>query len=82
VSAAVPRLPGTMELKRELAVPISREAEDLLEQLARYGIYGSTAEEVAARFVEERLRAFVPAPMLIEPAFAGRLWRRPARRRS
>jgi hypothetical protein len=81
MTSAIPRADGAMELKRALSVEVSREALDLLEQLARHGIYGSTVGEVAARFVEERLRDLVPQPVLLESYFGPRPRRAPRRRR-
>lgn len=43
---------------------ISETVYELLCELVSLGLYGRTPEEVAARFIEERLRDFVPAPRL------------------
>ncbi len=40
---------------KNLTVELSNQASDLLEQLAAYGIYGQTAEEVAGRFIDQKL---------------------------
>ena len=45
--------------KVELEVSISVEAVNLLDKLVEFGIYGCSAGEVAARFVELMLQSFV-----------------------
>lgn len=45
-------------------LPLSEQSVDLLHQLAARGIYGATPEEVAARFVDEKLQDFCPPPVL------------------
>ena len=43
---------------------VSAQSYELLEELARRGIYGRNAAEVAARFVDDALARFVDAPKL------------------
>lgn len=45
-----------------LGIPVSEQSVSLLVLLARRGVYGCSAAEVAGRFVEERLRDFFEAP--------------------
>ena len=47
-----------------LQVPMSTQALELLEQLARLGIYGNTVDEVARRFIDQGLERFVITPLL------------------
>jgi hypothetical protein len=58
---------------KNLKIEISHRAEAMLEDLTRDGIYGSTKEEVATRFVEEKLREFCAKPFfqLAEKAAGG-----------
>ena len=49
------------------SLPLSLQSLSLLRELATYGIYGRTVEEVAARLVDEGLQRFVPTPVLKEP---------------
>lgn len=50
--------------EEELAVDLSRESVRLLTRLAENGVYGATAEAVAARFIDEGLQRFVERPKL------------------
>jgi len=45
-------------------LPLSEQSVDLLYQLAARGIYGATPEEVAARFVDEKIQDFCSPPHL------------------
>jgi hypothetical protein len=47
-----------------IRVTVSRQSADLLEQLARSGLYGRNAAEVAARFIDSTLQGFVERPRL------------------
>lgn len=47
-----------------IAVPISAQTAELLQELAALGIYGKTDYEVAARFIDQALERFVAAPVL------------------
>lgn len=38
-----------------LKIPLSKQATALLDELASCGIYGQTPEEVAGRFIDQRL---------------------------
>jgi len=38
-----------------LKIPLSKQATALLNELASYGIYGQTPEEVAGRFIDQSL---------------------------
>ncbi len=42
-----------------LRVTLSRQSHNVLEKLARQGIFGRNAAEVAARFVDQALQSFV-----------------------
>jgi hypothetical protein len=50
-----------------LRVTLSSQSVELLNLLATRGIYGRNAAEVAARFVDERLRDFTEKPVLEVP---------------
>jgi len=43
-----------------LRVTLSVQSVQVLDEIAKHGIYGKNGAEVAARFVEERLREFTP----------------------
>lgn len=47
-----------------LRITISAQSLSLLEDLARRGIYGRNAAEVAARFIDQALAGFVGKPVL------------------
>lgn len=47
-----------------LRVTLSLQSRELLESIAKLGIYGRNEPEVAARFVDERLREFIEKPIL------------------
>jgi hypothetical protein len=47
-----------------LKVTLSWQSLNHLEALAKLGIYGRNAAEVASRFVDERLRDFTEKPVL------------------
>jgi len=47
-----------------IRVTVSEQSEELLEQLARKGIYGRNSAEVAGRFIDQALQQFVEAPKL------------------
>ena len=40
------------------SIPISEQSAAALQKLAEYGIYGRTPEEVAARFIDEKIQGF------------------------
>ena len=42
-----------------LRVTLSRQSHNLLEKLARQGIFGRNAAEVAGRFIDQALQSFV-----------------------
>jgi hypothetical protein len=46
-------------------ITVSKQAADLLGQIAALGIYGRNDAEVASRFVEKELQQFVEAPRLV-----------------
>lgn len=46
-----------------MKIKVSGRVKRMLEELAKSGAYGATADEVASRFVEERLREFVAEPV-------------------
>jgi hypothetical protein len=46
-------------------VTLARQSVDLIEELAKRGIYGRTPAEVGGRFIEQELRQFVEAPKLV-----------------
>jgi len=43
-----------------IRVTLSVQSIQVLDEIAQHGIYGKNGAEVAARFVEERLREFTP----------------------
>lgn len=43
-------------MSKTIKIKVSPQSERLLEQLAEFGIYGTTKEEVAARFVDRALQ--------------------------
>ena len=45
-------------------VTLAKQSIDLIEQLAKRGIYGRTPAEVGGRFIEQALQQFVPPPKL------------------
>jgi hypothetical protein len=45
-------------------VTLSQQSKDLLEELARRGIYGRNEAEVAGRFIDNALQEFVETPKL------------------
>ena len=45
-------------------ITLSSESVTLLDQLSERGIYGRNRAEVAARFVDQALQAFVDRPIL------------------
>ena len=47
-----------------LRVTVSRQSAGLLEQLAKAGLYGRNAAEVAGRFIDRALQEFVDRPRL------------------
>ena len=53
----------------ELGVEVSEQSVSMLEALSDLGIYGVTPEEVAGRFVDERLQELAGAPgfSFVEP---------------
>lgn len=52
----------------ELRITLSQQSIDLLDELAKRGIYGRNKAEVAARFIDVALERFIDAPRLkLEP---------------
>ncbi len=47
-----------------LRVTLSIQSIELLDSLAKLGLYGRNGAEVAGRFVDKRLREFTEKPML------------------
>lgn len=47
-----------------LQITLSEQSNAMLVELARRGIWGRNAAEVAARFIDEALQKFVDAPKL------------------
>ena len=45
-------------------VTLAKQSVELIEQLARRGIYGRTPAEVGGRFIEQALQQFVSPPKL------------------
>ena len=46
-------------------VTLARQSIDLIEELAKRGIYGRTPAEVGGRYIEQALQHFVDPPKLI-----------------
>ncbi len=59
-------MPGRINASESgtLRVTLSTQSIELLDSLAKLGIYGRNAADVAARFVDERLRDFTEKPLL------------------
>jgi hypothetical protein len=49
--------------KPRIFIDVSEPTRTLLIELAKIGVYGVTAEEVAARFVERQLETFIRTPI-------------------
>lgn len=45
-------------------VTLAQQSVELIEELARRGIYGRTPAEVGGRFIEQALQQFVESPKL------------------
>jgi hypothetical protein len=45
-------------------VTLAKQSIDLIEDLAKHGIYGRTPAEVGGRFIEQALQEFVGKPKL------------------
>ena len=45
-----------------LRITVSRQSAEQLDRIAGMGVYGRNAPEVAARFVDKALEAFVTPP--------------------
>ena len=50
--------------KQIITINLSQTAVEMLSQIALLGIYGTTPEEVAARFVDTALSGFIVKPVL------------------
>ena len=50
-----------------LEVTLAKQSIELIEELARRGIYGRTPAEVGGRFIEQALQQFVQPPKLSVP---------------
>jgi hypothetical protein len=46
-------------------VTLAQQSVDLIEELAKRGIYGRTPAEVGGRFIEQALQQFVDTPKLV-----------------
>lgn len=46
-------------------VTLAKQSVDMIEELAKRGIYGRTPAEVGGRFIETALQQFVDPPKLI-----------------
>jgi hypothetical protein len=46
-------------------VTLAKQSVEMIEELAKRGIYGRTAAEVGGRFIEQALQQFVDPPKLI-----------------
>ncbi len=56
--------PKNITDSRMVRVTVSRQSLELLEQLARQGVYGRSSAEVAGRFIDEALHRFIDQPKL------------------
>jgi hypothetical protein len=45
-------------------VTLAKQSVDMIEELAKRGIYGRTPAEVGGRFIEQALQQFVDPPKL------------------
>jgi hypothetical protein len=63
-----------------IRVTLSVQSEELLQRLAKQGIYGRNPAEVAGRFVDEALRKFVE-PLKLNPKIRNQKIRRLGRQR-
>lgn len=57
--------PGT-----KFEVTLAKQSVDLIELLAKRGIYGRTPAEVGGRFIEQALQQFVDQPKLVPKRMA------------
>jgi hypothetical protein len=57
--------PGT-----KFEVTLAKQSVDLIEELAKRGIYGRTPAEVGGRFIEQALQQFVDRPKLVPKRMA------------
>lgn len=55
-----------------LRVTLAAQSVQVLDEIAKHGIYGKNSAEVAARFVEERLREFTAKPVVVIKIKRGR----------
>jgi hypothetical protein len=62
-----------------LIINISYESHLILEKLAGYGIYGKDAQEVATRFVDEKIQSFFESKPLGSLQFELRYLKKAAR---
>lgn len=46
-------------------VTLAKQSVDMIEELAKRGIYGRTPAEVGGRFIEQALQQFVDPPKLV-----------------
>ena len=44
---------------------MAKQSVDMIEELAKRGIYGRTPAEVGGRFIEQALQQFVEPPKLV-----------------
>jgi hypothetical protein len=56
--------PKNASIGAKFEVTLAQQSIDLIQQLAKRGIYGRTPAEVGGRFIEQALREFVKAPQL------------------
>ena len=50
-----------------LSIELSEQTIDLLDQLVSKGIYGSTREKIAGRFIDQALQKYIEPPRLRLP---------------
>jgi hypothetical protein len=48
----------------KLTIDLTPQAHQLLDDLVKYGIYGRSIPEIAARFIDESLTRFIEKPVL------------------
>jgi hypothetical protein len=59
---------GNATGSQQFSITLSRESVQLLDQIAKNGIWGRNRPEVAARFIDRALESFVEQPKAKLPA--------------
>jgi hypothetical protein len=62
------RKKGNATSSEQFSITLSKESVRLLDQIAKNGIWGRNRPDVAARFIDRALEAFVEQPKVKLPA--------------